>query len=299
MSAPPAPSASRSSTAASAGSGRRVSARGASASASVPGGMTSAGGGSGRHSSGPRRLEAGEEGIVHAACSSSVERLAQAREPGHHARLDGAERHAGLRRDLRLAAALVEAAAQHVGLLDGEAAEQRGQPPALEQLVELEVAARVLARRAGIARLGDAAAQVVDRPRARDRHDPGQRRAAAGVVVRAALPDLEEHLLHDVLGRAAVAERVAQEAEDGRAEVGVEVLQRLRVAPAQAAPRGGGRRGSAPGPRSLIRGRRALSSLAPAVTKNVRAPPCPWMTNRSNSSPRSPPRTQPLPGGIS
>jgi hypothetical protein len=77
---------------------------------------------------------------------------------------------------------------------------------------------------------------VVDRARARDRHDPGERGAAPRVEVGAALPDLEEHLLHHVLGRAALAERLAQEAEDGRAEIGMEVAQRLRVAPAQ--PRG-------------------------------------------------------------
>ena len=128
------------------------------------------------------------------------------------------ERDAGLRGDLALAAPAVEAAAQHVRLLRGQPAEQVGHPPLLDERVEaglrIGLALEQGERAGGIARLGHAPAQLVDRPGARDGHQPGERRAAAGVVGRAALPGLEEDLLEDVLRGRPVAERAHEEAQD-------------------------------------------------------------------------------------
>ena len=129
-------------------------------------------------------------------------------QPADHARLHGTERHAGGRRDLRLALLEVEAPAQQVGLLGG----QPGELAAIRQCSSRSSSARLVGAvgerdRAGrVARLGDAPAQLVDRPAARDREQPGEQAAALRVVAVGALPGLEEDLLLDVLGRGALAE---------------------------------------------------------------------------------------------
>ena len=52
----------------------------------------------------------------------------------------------------------------------------------------------------------------------------------AGIVRRAALPRLEEHLLEHVLGGAAIAERAHEEPEHGAAALGVQRGERVGVA---------------------------------------------------------------------
>ena len=70
------------------------------------------------------------------------------------------------------------------------------------------------------------------------------RLAAAAVVGGSALPDLEEDLLVDVLGRPAIAERVDEVAEHRRGVLGVDVVERRPLAALQR--RGEGAVGSLP-----------------------------------------------------
>ena len=97
----------------------------------------------------------------------------------------------------------VEAPPQHVGLLVGQQPEQVREAPLLDQRVERGAGSASpsisASAPAGSRGSGHAPAQVVDRARAGDRHEPRERAAAVRVVGRPALPRLEEHLLEDVL----------------------------------------------------------------------------------------------------
>ncbi len=85
-------------------------------------------------------------------------------------------------------------------------------------------------RAGGIVRFRDAAAEVIDRPAARDREQPGEQPGAFGVIARRALPRLQEHLLLDVLGGRAITEDPQQEAERGAPVQRVQLAQRLGIA---------------------------------------------------------------------
>src|SRR3954447_11358513 len=64
-----------------------------------------------------------------------------------------------------------------------------------------------------------------------DRHDPGLGLAKGAVETSGLAPDLEEHLLRDVLGPGRVPHDTSRQPEHGRAELVVELLERGRVPP--------------------------------------------------------------------
>ena len=91
------------------------------------------------------------------SCALGLDHLAQPREAAHHPRLDRPDRDAGGGADLALAELVVEAQAQQRALGFGQAAEQLGQAPALEQRVGVGAApcgGRAAAGRAARARAG-------------------------------------------------------------------------------------------------------------------------------------------------
>ena len=172
-----------------------------------------------------------------------------------HAHLHGPERDAGRRGDLALRRVAVEAAAQDVGLLVGQPAEQAGEAPVLEQRVEagggiaLALEQRQRARR--VARLGHAAAQVVDRARAGDRHHPGQRRRPGP----GRRPRPRCHASRKTCWKTSSAAARSPSVRTRKpktvpAAARVQLVQRRRVAPAQAVGEAavGGRDGAVGGP---------------------------------------------------
>ena len=158
------------------------------------------------------------------------------------------ERQPGPGGDLGLRELAVEAQLQQAALLGRQLRQQLRHAPAIQRGV-LRRRRRRLGQRRWIQRLGPAAAQLVDGARARDREHPCDQRAALGVVLMAAAPDLGKDELEDVLGGRAIAQGRRHVSEDRRAVAGVQRVQRTGLAGLQCSGHAPvvGRRGRAPG----------------------------------------------------
>ena len=165
---------------------------------------------------------------------SSSSRVTKALERSHHQHLHRAQRDPRARRRSRLAQVIVKAHPQKPPLLAGQAGKHGRDPIALDEQPNLVDRGLGFASNAGspgpptgsgtrrrswsIARLRAIVITQVKQPPAR------------GVVGRTALPDLEEDLLLDVLGRRPITERPQQEAEGDAPETLIGVGECVGVA---------------------------------------------------------------------
>jgi hypothetical protein len=165
---------------------------------------------------------------AHARGAGSAEDARELRHRRSQAHLHGAERRRRPVRDLGLVEPVPERVADD-GVLLGR---QRVERVVHAMVVASQVFELVGRRHGGGHEIGGGVAerpggprarpQAIDGAAARDRHHPGDGAASTRVELRGALPQLEEGLLHDVLG----VVRSAEDARgDGRRALGVAVEQ--------------------------------------------------------------------------